>query len=151
MPTDSSRPTHPALFLDVMLGKLTTYLRMCGYDTAYALDSGIEDDDEILELARNEGRTLVTRDVRLSERAEDAILLESLAVTDQLRELTEWGFDLSLTVPVRCSSCNGRLIRDDDSPEHAPDGKRMWRCVDCGKQFWRGSHWASVERTLADL
>jgi uncharacterized protein with PIN domain len=30
------------LFVDAMLGRLVTYLRMCGYDMAYALDEGIE-------------------------------------------------------------------------------------------------------------
>lgn len=143
---------RPALFLDVMLGKLTTYLRMCGYDTAYALDRSVEDDDTILELAQREERTLITRDERLAERRDNAILLESLDVTDQLRELRERGFDLSLSHPVRCSSCNGRLTRTDgESPDHAPDGKRIWRCENCGKRFWKGSHWESVEQTLADL
>jgi len=35
--------------LDTMLGKLATYLRMCGYDTAYALDEEAEADDALLE------------------------------------------------------------------------------------------------------
>ncbi|WP_049971106.1 Mut7-C RNAse domain-containing protein [Haladaptatus cibarius] len=151
-PSSASSSTRPTLFLDVMLGKLATYLRMCGYDTAYALDRGVEDDDEILELAQKEGKTLITRDERLSERTENGILLTSLDVTEQLRELDTRGFDLSLSEPSRCSSCNGELVRNDgESPEHAPDGTQIWRCADCGKRFWKGSHWESVERTLADL
>ncbi|SIQ94604.1 hypothetical protein SAMN05421858_0901 [Haladaptatus litoreus] len=151
-PSSASSLTRPTLFLDVMLGKLTTYLRMCGYDTAYALDRDVEDDDQILELAQVERRTLITRDELLSERAENGILLTSLDVIEQLRELDARGFDLSLSEPSRCSSCNGKLIRDDgESPEHAPNGKQIWRCQDCRKQFWKGSHWKSVERTLSDL
>ena len=45
-----------------MCGKLATYLRMCGHDTAYALDRGVEDDDALLAIAEAEGRTPVTRD-----------------------------------------------------------------------------------------
>ncbi|WP_227376213.1 Mut7-C RNAse domain-containing protein [Haladaptatus halobius] len=141
-----------ALFLDVMLGKLTTYLRMCGYDAAYALDRGIEDDDAILEMTREEGRTLVTRDEELAARTDDSILVESLDVTDQLRELRGRGLDLSLSEPARCSDCNGTLVREAGrQPDHAPDEKTVWRCRDCGKRFWKGSHWASVERTLEEI
>ncbi|MCO8244269.1 Mut7-C RNAse domain-containing protein [Haladaptatus sp. AB643] len=142
------------LFLDVMLGKLATYLRMCGYDAAYALDRGVEDDDVILELAESEDRTLLTRDVELAGRSEDAICIESLDVEDQLEELREHGFSLSLSEPARCSDCNGRLVREREGkeiPEHVPDGKRVWRCRDCGKLFWKGSHWESVEETLSKL
>ena len=139
------------LFLDVMLGKLATYLRMCGYDTAYALDRNVEDDDRILELTEAEGRTLLTRDVELAGRAEDAILIESLDVEDQLGELKNRGFDLSLSDPARCSDCNGPLVRErGEMPEHAPDKKPVWRCRDCGKLFWKGSHWESVEKTLSE-
>ncbi|WP_394348159.1 Mut7-C RNAse domain-containing protein, partial [Halorubrum sp. SP9] len=58
--------------LDVMCGKLATYLRLCGYDAAYALDRGVEADDRLLDLAADEGRTLVTRDRELAARADAA-------------------------------------------------------------------------------
>jgi hypothetical protein len=52
------------LLLDTMLGKLATYLRMCGYDAAHALDEEVES---------------------------DAVLLESRDVADQLGELADAG------------------------------------------------------------
>jgi uncharacterized protein with PIN domain len=58
---------------DAMLGKLARYLRMCGYDTAYALDRGIEADAAIGELARREGRTLLTRDADLAARTTEDV------------------------------------------------------------------------------
>ncbi|WP_237560459.1 Mut7-C RNAse domain-containing protein, partial [Halolamina rubra] len=58
-----------------MLGKLATYLRMCGYDTAYALDRGVEADARIRRLAAAENRTLLTRDEQLAASVDDAILL----------------------------------------------------------------------------
>jgi uncharacterized protein with PIN domain len=44
------------LLLDAMLGRLTTYLRMCGDDVAYALDEGIEADDAVPDRARRDDR-----------------------------------------------------------------------------------------------
>lgn len=144
------------LLLDVMLGKLTTYLRMCGYDAAYALDRGIEADDEIRQLAREEERTLVTRDADLAARTDDAILLSTLDITDQLRELQNIGFELTLTTPARCANCNTvlELVPDDaTTPEYAPstDDQSLWRCPNCGQHYWNGSHWADVETTLEEL
>jgi Uncharacterized conserved protein len=144
------------LLLDTMLGKLATYLRMCGYDTAYALDEGVEADDALLELAAAEGRRLLTRDRALSARAPDAVLLDSQDVEDQLRELADVGFDLALPEePVRCGVCNATLTRvgtDEPTPDYAPDPAEaaVWRCSDCGQYFWRGSHWDDVAETLAD-
>lgn len=145
-----------------MLGKLATYLRMCGYDTAYALDRGIEADDRLLELAHEEGRLLVTRDAELARRATglagqaDGLLLETKPVTDQLRELTDAEFALKLSEPARCAQCNSELeevTAESSSPEYAPDPDelRVWRCPNCGQHFWKGSHWESVAETLSEL
>ncbi len=146
-------PKDTTLLLDVMLGKLATYLRMCGYDAAYALDRELEDDDAILASARREGRRVVTRDVALADAAPDAVLLRSLDVEDQLRELGTAGFTLELDEPERCSRCNGSLDRvgpDQRTPSFAPDPDQeaVWRCRECGQPYWRGSHWDDVERRL---
>jgi len=170
-----------ALLCDVMLGALATYLRMCGYDTTYALDRGVEADDRLLEIARDENRTLFTRDRQLAARARAAdtgdasdvggdggstdgaaagaggLLLGSHAVTGQLRELRDAGYDLALAErPARCGRCNGPVEavgEKGNTPEYAPESgvEDVWRCVECSQHFWKGSHWESVERTLADL
>ncbi|MFD1690225.1 Mut7-C RNAse domain-containing protein [Halolamina salifodinae] len=156
-----------------MLGKLATYLRMCGYDAAYALDRGIEDDDAIRALTENEDRTLLTRDAQLAEQADDSLLLTERDIEDQLRELRAAGVDLSLPdKPQRCSACNGEVVSagevelgelsdgaevdidgdiDADVPEHVPDDAEPYRCRDCGQWFWKGSHWDDVRETLAAL
>lgn len=145
------------LVLDAMLGKLATYLRMCGYDAAYALDRGAEDDADVLALARTEGRRLVTRDEGLARQAEDALLLTRREVEEQLRELSAAGFELDLSAePVRCGVCNApveRVDRTEPTPPYAPEPteEAVWRCRDCGQHFWRGSHWDDVAATLAEL
>ncbi|MCU4973091.1 Mut7-C RNAse domain-containing protein [Halobacteria archaeon AArc-m2/3/4] len=142
--------------VDVMCGGLVSYLRMCGYDTAYAGDRDLEADDEVLVAARSEERTIVTRDVDLAARAESAILLESRETEAQLAELETAGVALELAdEPSRCGRCNGRLERVTDTPasipEYAPDPdeERIWQCGDCDQWFWTGSHWDRVRETLA--
>ncbi len=143
--------------LDAMLGKLATYLRMCGYDAAYTLDEGITEDEAILARARAEDRTLCTRSRTLADRAEDALLLDSREIEDQLRELADAGVDLTLAAePSRCGVCNGLVDRvgpDERTPDYAPDPAEVavWRCTDCGQHFWQGSHWDDVAETLASL
>jgi uncharacterized protein with PIN domain len=144
------------LLLDAMLGKLASYLRMCGHDAAYALDRDVEADDAILRWATEEDRRLVTRDRQLAARAEDALLVEPHDVEGQLREVAAAGLELSLSAPSRCANCNGELrrVRDGEpTPEHAPDtdGQPVWRCRDCGQHFWRGSHWEDVGERLQGL
>jgi uncharacterized protein with PIN domain len=141
------------LLADVMLGKLARYLRFCGHDAAYALDRGVEADDELLAWAAREDRRLLTRDRELATRADDGLLLSTRAVEDQLRELADAGLDLSMRPPARCGACNGELVADGGSPpSHAPDDVgAFWRCTDCGQAFWKGSHWDDVAATLAAL
>ena len=145
------------LLLDVMLGKLARYLRMCGYDAAYALDRDEEADDRLLAMARSEGRTLVTRDRGLANRTSDSVLLTARDIEDQLRELRDAGFCLELTDrPARCGQCNGvveQVAAEEETPGYAPDTSEttVWRCVDCGQYFWKGSHWEDVAETLRDL
>ncbi|MFC7128942.1 Mut7-C RNAse domain-containing protein [Haloferax chudinovii] len=165
---DRAAPGDTALLADVMLGKLTTYLRMCGYDAAYALDRGgaAEDsdgardaradpgDDGLLARADAEERVLLTRDVRLAERAPRSVLLAEREPIAQLRELESVGFAVSLDEePSRCGVCNGRVEavdRGESVPDYAPDPAEtaLWRCRDCGQVFWRGSHWRDVEARL---
>ncbi len=126
-------------------------------DAAYAGDRSLEEDDGVLAAARAEGRTVVTRDVALSNRAEESILLESRDVERQLAELADAGLVLTLAdEPTRCGRCNGaleRVHRSEPTPEYAPEPGQtpLWRCTACGQFFWKGSHWDRVERTLSRI
>lgn len=158
------------ILLDVMCGGLPAYLRMCGHDTAYALDRDVEADDRLLELAGEENRILVTRDRDLAKRADGAVLVTARDPVDQLEELADAGIDLTLDeTPSRCGECNGPLETVDSTsatPAYVPDDLQdaegegdadgeaetaIWRCTDCGQYFWKGSHWESVRETLADV
>jgi len=176
--SDGASGDRPRVLLDVMCGTLATYLRMCGYDAAYALDRGIEADDRLLALARDEDRLLITRDRELAARADDALLVTGRDVLDQLRDVADAGHPVELAdEPRRCGACNGPLVRvggrDDGRsgdasdrpgdaadrpsdaparPDHVPDAPEpAWRCRDCGQWFWKGSHWDRTAERLAAL
>jgi len=148
-------PRSTRLLVDAMLGTLSTYLRMCGYDAAAALDRGLEGDEEIRRVAAAEERTLITRDEGLAARTAGAVLLTEHDPLDQLRELREEGFRLELAdAPSRCGRCNGpveRLPPDVDRPDYAPEEGAVWRCRDCDQYFWKGSHWEDVGDRLETL
>jgi uncharacterized protein with PIN domain len=145
------------LLLDAMLGRLATYLRMCGYDAAYTLDEGLESDDEIIAFAREEGRTILTRDREIVARYDDSLEVSSRELDDQLVELASAGYRLELPeTPERCSICNGSLERvtpDGPTPDYAPDTieEDVWHCRTCGQHFWKGSHWDTVAERLAGI
>ena len=151
------RPETDRLLCDVMLGKLAVYLRLCGFDTAYAGDLGIESDDRIAARAEREGRRLCTRDVELAGRVPGSILLTELDVEAQLSELRGAGVELAVAEPPRyCGRCNGELIRiapDAETPEYAPDPSETdcFRCRACGQVFWRGSHYERMCETIESV
>ncbi|MGI0080520.1 MAG: Mut7-C RNAse domain-containing protein, partial [Nitrososphaerales archaeon] len=43
--------------------------------------------------------------------------------------------------PSRCSLCNGKL----ENKESDGFGRKVYKCNECGKKYWRGSHWEKLE------
>ncbi|MCL4324891.1 MAG: Mut7-C RNAse domain-containing protein [Candidatus Thermoplasmatota archaeon] len=141
---------------DEMLGKLARYLRFLGYDVVYALH---RKDGDILEQARTEGRTILTRDELLARRGKQrALLLHSPFVEAQLTEVRRAFPQLRTEVEfTRCTSCNGRLQSADRSTPVPPKGvpEHIWMSPDpvmvcslCGHAYWEGSHTSEIRATF---
>lgn len=142
---------EPRFLVDRMLGTLTRYLRLLGYDTARAdtLPPGNpKEDTELLQWAEKESRILLTRDRELAGRAgEQGIYIREKEILNQLAYLKDRGkIDLSVRL-IRCSICNSLL---EDAPEeeirgadYTPDEGRdltfRW-CPSCRRLYWMGSH-----------
>jgi uncharacterized protein with PIN domain len=128
--------------VDVMLMRLGRWLRLLGTDVA---NPPGPDDKDLLELARLEERTLLTRDRQLAEMCASAtvpcLLIQSSLLEEQLRELSGLGLALEMN-PVRCTLCNGPL---------AAATEQLWKCEGCGKLYWEGSHWRRMEETLQKI
>ena len=139
-----------------MLGRLARYLRFLGYDVEYA--QGIRD-DELVRRSREGDRLLVTRDRTLAQRTRRAVLLTSLDVEGQLKELAQAVPPLKQEVRfVRCSLCNGLLREADRSTPMPPKGVPADRwaapdpvfvCRSCGQAYWEGDHTREIRRTFA--
>ena len=133
--------------VDTMLGRLARWLRAMGYDTLYP---GQAEDRHLLQLARAEGRILVTRDRMLARLGEpDSCLIRSERVDAQVLEAVN---RLALAPEhrhwlSRCLECNGLLeprIRESLRglvPDHVfATHTDFLRCPGCGKIYWPGSH-----------
>jgi uncharacterized protein with PIN domain len=145
---------------DGMLGKLTRWLRILGHDVVYARDM---EDMEILDLAKEEQRCLLTRDSELCRRAGnynvDAFFVEGRSDVDRLASVSKLtGLDLEVDPDVsRCPVCNGKIkaveknsVLDELLPTTAASYERFWRCVQCGKVFWQGTHWTRIIQTFSE-
>jgi uncharacterized protein with PIN domain len=134
--------------LDVHLGRLARHLRMLGFDSAYRSDW---DDAQIIQRARAERRIILTRDVGILKqkqvshgywvrhaepRKQLAEVLEALDLKGQLKPFT------------RCLDCNGAIrpvlagtLGGLVDPDILARFEQFWRCAECGKIYWRGSHY----------
>jgi len=145
--------------IDGMLGGLSRWLRILGFDTIYYVD---KDDEELKIEAEKSDRILVTRDHELYRQAKNqdinAILIQSEQTVEQLQELVEL-LDLSLTPKnTRCPKCNNllnpvekELVCDKVPPESFNAFEEYWICSKCGAVYWKGSHWEQILKTLESI
>lgn len=141
---------------DNMLGRLATWLRLLGYDTLYLPQV---DDPELARLAHADDRVLLTRDVELTRRrGVKHLLIQSDKVNEQVEQVFR-AFNLSVRAAFsRCAECNQRLesvskesVKDDVPPYVFSTQDRFRRCADCGRVYWRGTHWARMIARIEDL
>ena len=137
----------PPLLADAMLGKLARWLRVLGYDTHYLQ----ADDAEIANLARVESRVLLTRDRGLAHRRGlNVVLIASQTLSEQVEEVVAAVGPPPAESP-RCMVCNGVLapIAHCEAAAQVPayvaqTQEEFRRCAECGKVYWRGTHWEAI-------
>jgi uncharacterized protein with PIN domain len=138
---------RPKFLCDAMLGSLARWLRFFGFDAAY-LEPGVED-LELAELARGEGRWLLTRDHELASLGPRTMLVRAEALEDQLVEvLSRLGLEPEPNLESsRCGECNGRLeavtrdeVRGAVPPYVLANAPRFRRCTSCGRIYWPATH-----------
>jgi len=134
--------------LDGHLGRLAAYLRMLGFDSLYHNDYS---DEALAQISVAEKRILLTRDRGLLKRSQvtHGYLLTTREPKQQLLTVIR-RFDLisSFKPFTRCIACNGTLIEKSKEeiidllePRTIQYFERFKQCADCGKIYWKGSHY----------
>jgi len=144
--------------VDSMLGDIARWLRMLGQDTLY---SSRFEDWRILRIAEKEGRIIVTRDRGLFARAKKkglrVVLIELGRIEEQIAEIAlRTGIELSFDPnKTRCPYCNTRLVKLSKAealsflPAKVVSAyDEFWRCPKCGRIYWQGSHWKTINEVL---
>lgn len=135
-----------------MLMRLGRWLRLAGMNVA---NPGYANDPELMLLAKQENRVLITRDRKLADACRvsgiGCILIKSTRLQDQLKEMARLGVKLELN-PKRCTICNCQLQETyGEKNLNSPIQDKTWKCVGCGKLYWAGSHWKKIEETLKKI
>lgn len=144
--------------LDVHLGRLAKYLRLCGFDTSF---SNLYGDREIIDTAAHEKRIILTRDKQLlkDKRVSHGYWIRSQNHNEQLKEVFV-RFDLKdrLALFSRCIRCNTLL--EEISKEKIiarlqADTSRYFskfmRCPYCDRIYWEGSHYDNMKVIIDDI
>lgn len=141
-----------------MLGKLTRWLRMLGHDAKY---SNKLDDAQLIMIAKENKRILLTRDLELYQQATakgvDAFYLEGETETEKLAELAK-RFKIELDVDMttsRCPKCNTKVktipkekVEDKVEKSTFAYYNKFWECPKCRQIYWQGAHWTRIKKTL---
>jgi len=146
LPSDSAGNGTPRFLVDAMLGRLATWLRILGYDAEYFRGG----DEELLRLAWQDERVVLTRDTVLLRRRRlpPHLLVKSDRVEDQLRQVLA---ALHLRPPAapgrRCVRCNVPLapcarseVRDVVPDFVWTSHDTFWACPRCRRVYWPGTH-----------
>lgn len=150
--------------MDVMLEKVTRWLRMFGQDVRYPKSVS---DDEIIDYTVRMKGTLVTSDKEMYKKAKlknvKAILIKSQQFDMQLIEFLKITGIMLPSKPVEkyCPLCNGRLIKLTGKAvlhmkKHIPPkvfktNRYFWRCSLCKKLYWRGTHYDQMIKSMRKL
>lgn len=130
------------VLLDENIRGLTRWLRFLGFDTLVAQGEG---DSMLLARASAEHRVFFTRDRELARRG--AVLVPGNTTPAQLTAtLSRLGWPPEREWFSRCTLCNCPLR---ELPEVA--GEPYRRCDECGRVYWRGSHFERARAFLRGI
>lgn len=145
-----------------MLGTISKKLRILGFDCTYS--STIDDEDLIL-IAKKEGRIIITKDVHLANKAKK-LDVTTIGITapvekDQLVQIAKnmgWKKYEFVASNARCPVCNGVLhSRQKDQieakipPRIAENINEFWICQGCSHVYWEGTHIKKLQRFIAEI
>jgi uncharacterized protein with PIN domain len=141
--------------LDTHLGKLARHLRLAGFDSLWHNDYG---DEEIVALSVAQKRVILTRDKGILRRraVQRGYFVREIESERQFCEVVRaFQLERSLRPFSRCRVCNAALreVPKESVRERVPE--TVWKqldafteCPECGRVFWRGTHYERLSRVL---
>ncbi len=133
---------------------------MMGHDTKY---STTFDDAQLMCLAKQENRILLTRDFALYQQTQargiEAYYVEGNTEPERLSELAaRFGIPLKIDLTQsRCPKCNTPLASVSKEEIAGKLEKNtllyyneFWICPKCGTVYWQGAHWTKIRATLEE-
>lgn len=142
---------------DCHLGKLAKYLRLMGIDTLFFTHI---DDDELIIIANDQNRIILTRDRELSERKNAPVLfLEPTDTQAQLKTLIDYYELKEHPAPFsRCIVCNTQLqvIEKEKIIDRLPEKVKKYfdyfeYCPTCDRIYWQGDHYRHMMEFLEEV
>jgi len=142
---------------DVMLGTLAKWLRILGFDTKYSKDF---EDEEILKIAEEENRVVLTRDKLLANKAKKAVYINERNLDEQIKKVLN---ELKINVDegkilTRCILCNVKVEKIEKEkvkgkvPSHVFENhNEFWICPNCQRIYWAGTHWQNMEEKIKKI
>jgi uncharacterized protein with PIN domain len=139
-----------------MLGSLSRWLRISGYNTLYLNNTN---DEELLEKAKKTGRILLTRDSNLVSKSSkigiETYLVEGDTILKRLIDLKNKLKINYSPLNSRCPRCNGELnkVNKEELKTQIPESSYnvfndFWKCLSCEAVYWKGSHWNKIVSML---
>jgi hypothetical protein len=153
---DMSQPApEPRFILDNHLGQLAIYLRMLGFDCLYRNDY---QDEELSQVAVQQGRILLTRDRRLLMRK---VIIYGYCIRDHhprqqvLEVLRRFSLFGKIAPFQRCLRCNHPLqpvSKESILNRLEPLTKKYYQefhlCPACNQVYWKGSHYERMRSLI---
>ena len=151
----------PRFIVDINVAWLARRLRAMGYDALLLRDA---DDGDLVRIALQENRVLLTKDARLLERRVittgqvRAVLLQTDDAHKQLRQIVN-EFHLnnknSFSLCIFCNLPLEAMSREQAKllvPAYVYTiHQEFVHCPACQRVYWKGTHWKSMRREMEQL
>ena len=141
------------------MGRLAKWLRVMGYDPLFVPNA---DDRELLRIAHEQSRVIVTMDRYIVERRVvtagqvRVVLVTSDYFREQMRQLAQTmeldlqgGFSLCIECNQVLRQVSKETVRERVPPFVFDTQEQFYECSQCGKVYWRGTHWHNMRAELA--
>ena len=144
--------------VDLMLGTLSRWLRIMGYDTTFNKKLSLV---EFVEETKKDDRILLTRNSRIYEIKDfkNFYYVKGNHLDEQLKEIIKnFNLDVKSNIFSRCLDCNIEVkrIEKEKVKSKVPlfvykNFNVFFECPKCKKIFWCGSHYKNTLTKLKNI